>query len=437
MSLFPDFTSMFSVGNTISQSSNTKPDDVFNTKNALAQTGYYKVPDFGITDTPDMGMIDGLKGFQQDNGLKVDGVMKPGGPTESKIGETLANTDLLAKKEPVKPKVPKIDPLTGLPEVKMPKLKKPTADLWKQVPATPKPKVNPWFQSPKVKPLPDEDHSSNTRALDGMLHYSNNGSLPSLFANTLKGGDEKAVNEFANFMQQLNVRKPERVESFDKDVMSQLPDTARKAILALAENQGVTPTISPQETGQKGMSFERVAQLQKQYEQDPNIFQKNEAVAGAETEQEEKRPEDDLDRDCKKIITELDNLKRKIDESDAARTEATKKMTEIGKNSQTLQKNIKNALSSLVPTRLFKTIVRLMRGQRYENIMELLRGWAKDITDVGHILTNISELSKVDKNIAWWQSQYNMADKRHRRLSTKKNNLWKKGHGKGCKVYGH
>ena len=64
MGMFDQLNKFFSVGNTISQSSNTQPDDVVKTKSALAQTGDYKVPDFGITDIPDMGMIDGLKKFQ-------------------------------------------------------------------------------------------------------------------------------------------------------------------------------------------------------------------------------------------------------------------------------------------------------------------------------------------------------------------------------------
>lgn len=145
MGMFDQLKNFFSVGNTISQSSNTQPDDVLRTKTALAQTGDYKVPDFGITDIPDMGMIDGLKKFQQKNGLKVDGIMKPGGPTEAKLGETMANqgvsnTDLLEAAKP-KPTVPKIDPLTGLPEVKMPKLKKPTVNMWEQVAQQQKPKT--------------------------------------------------------------------------------------------------------------------------------------------------------------------------------------------------------------------------------------------------------------------------------------------------------
>ncbi|WP_417822375.1 hypothetical protein [Terasakiella sp.] len=242
MGRFDQWKNFFSVGNTISQSSNTQPDDVLKTKSALAQTGDYKVPDFGITDIPDMGMIDGLKKFQQKNGLKVDGVMKPGGPTEAKIGETMANqgvsnTDLLEAAK-TKPKVPKIDPLTGLPEVKMPKLKKPTANMWEQVAQQQKPKANPWFQSSKIKPVEDEFHSANTRTMDGLLQYSKNGSLPALYADSLKNGDEKAVHEYANFMQQLSDRKGDRVDEFHQEVISRLPENVKQVFAQLEMDVG-------------------------------------------------------------------------------------------------------------------------------------------------------------------------------------------------------
>ncbi len=89
MGFFDEFKNVFSVDNTIATDTNTNPDDVVKTKAALAQTGHYEVPSFGITEVPDNAMIDGLKKFQNDNGLKVDGVM---GPTEVKIGETLTKT---------------------------------------------------------------------------------------------------------------------------------------------------------------------------------------------------------------------------------------------------------------------------------------------------------------------------------------------------------
>ena len=175
MSLFSGFSNFFNVAKTISQNSNTDPNDVLNTKNALAQTGHYKVPDYGVTDIPDMGMIDGIKKFQQDNGLKVDGVMKPKGPTESKIGETLAQNSIstvkpLAEKIVVKPQ----------PEASI--LKKPTNGVWEQAAQSQKEKVNPWFKSAKLQPVSDEAHAENTRSMDGMLNYSENGFLPTLYA---------------------------------------------------------------------------------------------------------------------------------------------------------------------------------------------------------------------------------------------------------------
>lgn len=162
---FSNFTDgigdLFNIGSTVSPSSNMKADDVLKTKSALNAVGSYKLPDFGITDIPDTGMIDGLKTFQANNGLKVDGIMKPGGPTENALGQTLANqgisaSDLLAKAktpnvtpkpvltppqtswsasvpfgdapQPKKPELPKIDPMTGLsvPLANTPKGKMPT-----------------------------------------------------------------------------------------------------------------------------------------------------------------------------------------------------------------------------------------------------------------------------------------------------------------------
>ena len=172
--------------------------------------------------------------------------MKPGGPTEAKIGETMANqgvtnTDLLAAAKQ-KPKVSKIDPLTGLPEVKTPKLKKPTTKMWEQVAQQQKPKTNPWFQSSKIKPVENEAHSANTRTMDGLLQYSKNGSLPALYADSLKNGDEKAVHEYANFMQQLSDRKGDRVDGFHQEVISRLPENVKKVFEQLEMDVGGSET---------------------------------------------------------------------------------------------------------------------------------------------------------------------------------------------------
>lgn len=70
--------------------------DLKNTKRALWQLGYYKVPpERGIDDWTDTQMFDGIRSFQKDNGLKVDAFMRPGGPTEREI-----NTQLAAARSP-------------------------------------------------------------------------------------------------------------------------------------------------------------------------------------------------------------------------------------------------------------------------------------------------------------------------------------------------
>ncbi|MBD3660997.1 MAG: peptidoglycan-binding protein [Arenibacter algicola] len=58
------------------------PDDVWVTKHNLQKAGFYPKPDHGMTEFPDHQMIDAVKQYQRENGLRVDGVMKPDGETE-------------------------------------------------------------------------------------------------------------------------------------------------------------------------------------------------------------------------------------------------------------------------------------------------------------------------------------------------------------------
>lgn len=69
-------------------------DDAFNTKRALRDLGHYRVPDYGLNTYPDQRMIDGVKSFQQRNGLREDGLMKPDGPTIKRINQTLAERQM-------------------------------------------------------------------------------------------------------------------------------------------------------------------------------------------------------------------------------------------------------------------------------------------------------------------------------------------------------
>ncbi|WP_170827058.1 peptidoglycan-binding domain-containing protein, partial [Magnetovibrio blakemorei] len=80
----------FKLKSPIGRSYNTDPDDVRKTKKVLNTFGYYDEPAHGITEYPDGAMISGIESFQKDNGLKKDGVMKPGGETERTIGSMIS-----------------------------------------------------------------------------------------------------------------------------------------------------------------------------------------------------------------------------------------------------------------------------------------------------------------------------------------------------------
>lgn len=75
------------------------PNDRMDTKRALSDLGYYDVPAHrGIDDWTDGATFDGIKRFQQDNSLKVDGFMRPGGPTEQTMNVQLAANEVPEQK---------------------------------------------------------------------------------------------------------------------------------------------------------------------------------------------------------------------------------------------------------------------------------------------------------------------------------------------------
>jgi Putative peptidoglycan binding domain len=76
---------------TIQSNGNLEPNDVLKIKNALTHTGYYDVPDYGLTPYPDRPMFDAIKNFQNDNNLIVDGIINPNGPTLEQLNQTLSD----------------------------------------------------------------------------------------------------------------------------------------------------------------------------------------------------------------------------------------------------------------------------------------------------------------------------------------------------------
>jgi hypothetical protein len=63
----------------------TDPEDVLELKKLLLALGYYSLPDQGVTEFPDRALFNGVREFQKKNGLKIDGVVRPGGPTEKAL----------------------------------------------------------------------------------------------------------------------------------------------------------------------------------------------------------------------------------------------------------------------------------------------------------------------------------------------------------------
>lgn len=67
-----------------------EPDDILDAKHALRALGYYRTIDGSEPGAwVDNGLFDGIKAFQRDNGLKVDGFMRPGGETERAMNAAL------------------------------------------------------------------------------------------------------------------------------------------------------------------------------------------------------------------------------------------------------------------------------------------------------------------------------------------------------------
>ncbi len=72
----------------VGETHNVDPDDAANTKAALNRHGYYATPSGGeFGGWVDSAMFDGIRKFQKNNNLKVDGFMRPGGPTERALAD--------------------------------------------------------------------------------------------------------------------------------------------------------------------------------------------------------------------------------------------------------------------------------------------------------------------------------------------------------------
>lgn len=74
---------------TVSSGSAADLDDVWALKHALRQEGFYPEVAREITPFPDRDLFRAIKQFQRQNGLRVDGIAKPGGETEHTLQHQL------------------------------------------------------------------------------------------------------------------------------------------------------------------------------------------------------------------------------------------------------------------------------------------------------------------------------------------------------------
>ena len=81
MSIFETLQNNIKLIQRLSANSSAHPEDVEKVKKRLGRDGYYDTPPYGITPYPDQPLFDGIRKFQRDNGLEIDGVMNPDGET--------------------------------------------------------------------------------------------------------------------------------------------------------------------------------------------------------------------------------------------------------------------------------------------------------------------------------------------------------------------
>jgi hypothetical protein len=81
---------MFELRKTLGADYSVNLDDSLRAKKTFRKLGFFKTPSYGLTPYPDDALFGAIKGFQSANGLRRDGIMKPGGETARALGGVLA-----------------------------------------------------------------------------------------------------------------------------------------------------------------------------------------------------------------------------------------------------------------------------------------------------------------------------------------------------------
>ncbi|MCC6598473.1 MAG: peptidoglycan-binding protein [Alphaproteobacteria bacterium] len=87
---------MFTLKGPIASNASTDLEDSAMIKMALTSLRYYDDTETGLSPYGDRQLFQAVKSFQKDNGLKVDGVINPDGPTQKEIKKKLWDTPQVA-----------------------------------------------------------------------------------------------------------------------------------------------------------------------------------------------------------------------------------------------------------------------------------------------------------------------------------------------------
>lgn len=84
-------TNFLTLARSVGRDRNTHLDDTAKTKFALTALGHYEDDDSGLSPFADDALFKSVRSFQEQNGLAVDGVLNPDGPTQTEINRQLAS----------------------------------------------------------------------------------------------------------------------------------------------------------------------------------------------------------------------------------------------------------------------------------------------------------------------------------------------------------
>ena len=229
-----------------------RPADVLKVESLLGETGHLDLDETaGPTGSWDARTDTAARSFQRDQGLAIDGLLAPAGPTIGRLGDTLGGK-VVAK--PVKAPSPTAgNPLDGANPLGV----MPGAGANPLAEAAPEPK--PWLQ-PAPKPpsplparadtagvvVPDEAIAANRRLVDHLKTTSADGPLPTYLAGDA-GLDAGGHVEVDDFFAQLHEHLPERARTLGAKVRT-LMDATRPAKPAKPAGIVETRPAKPGET---------------------------------------------------------------------------------------------------------------------------------------------------------------------------------------------